>query len=210
MFYKLSFVRKQHEVDDIYTFFFTRPANMPHKAGKYAIFCLPWLYRPHPFSISSSPDEPYITITTRTNTGSRFKKRLLAMRPNNTMFCIGPIMNFTFRPNKSHYVFLAQGIGITPFRSMLVYAKKHLPNITTTLIHVAGGQPPFKELTQQLATSAYYPTNPDDFSPQVAKCNTGQLFYISGSPAFVRSTKTLLRNKGVTRQNIITDSFWGY
>jgi ferredoxin-NADP reductase len=206
----LTFVKKQFENDDIYTFYFT-PSNKPsHKAGQHGLFLLHGLYRPHPFTLSSSPDEEYVTFTTHTGTGSAFKNRLMQLEEGDKMTMMGPILNFTFIKNVDSYVFLAQGIGVTPFRSMLVYANSVQLPVSTTLIHVDGKGHTFKELTNSLATQAYYPSNPEEFQSYVKKQNVNQKFYISGSPRFVSATKQLLRETNVSPKNIKTDSFLGY
>jgi len=206
----LTFVDKQHDNDDICTFRFTIKHNINHKAGQHGIFMLPGVYRPHPFTLSSSPDEKYVTFSTHTATGSRFKNKLLSLKPGAKMFLLGPIMNFTFMKGESKYVFLAQGIGITPFRSMLTYAHDNQLPMTTTLIHVDSHEHTFQKLTQQYATHANYPTNPEEFRKVVQSQDIDQLFYLSGSPRFVSATKQLLAESGVKPKHIRTDSFLGY
>ena len=132
------------------------------------------------------------------------------MKPGDKITLLGPILNFTLIDGVSEYAFLAQGIGITPFRSMLVHAHtKQLP-ITTTLIHVDSGVHTFRELTERYATSSYFPTSADKFRELVTRQDADKVFFISGSPRFVKSTKQLLRESGVTKGHIKTDSFLGY
>ncbi len=206
----ITFVKKQLENDDVYTFFFSTNKKLDHKAGQHGIFLLPGLYRPHPFTLSSSPDEEYVTFSTHTSSGSRFKQKILKMQPGDKMTLVGPILNFTFTKGLSDYVFLAQGIGITPFRSMLVTAHmKKLP-IKTTLIHVDSCKHTFSKLTKKYATKSYFPTNPDEFRELVKQQDINKIFYLSGSPRFVSATKKLLLETGVASGNIKTDSFLGY
>lgn len=209
-FNTLSFVEKKKEHDDIYTFSFKKPAGLKQRAGQHGLFIIPGLYRPHPFTLSSSPGEDNVTITTHVGTGSRYKRKLMSMDRRSSMILLGPILNFTYRPNVKKYVFLAQGIGITPFRSMLVHAKMASLNITTTLIHVDGGEHTFKSITEQYATSAYYPKSSDEFRKRVIEQAKDQLFYLSGSPKFIKATKRLLIEQGVAAQNIKADNFLGY
>jgi ferredoxin-NADP reductase len=207
---KLTFAEKVHEDNDIYTFSFTANRPIQHKAGQHGLFVLPGLYRPHPLSLSSSPDEPYISFTTHTATGSAFKNKLLALKPGDPMIFLGPVLNFTFTDTATKYVFLAQGIGVTPFRSMLKYAFTIQLPITTTLIHVDSTQHSFEKLTKQYASTALYPTSADEFKTLLMQQDVTSLFYISGSPRFVSSTKHALRDMGVANKAIKTDSFLGY
>jgi len=206
----LTFVDKQLETDDIYTFHFSIKSKLNHKAGQHGLFVLPRFYRPHPFTLSSSPDEKYVSFSTHTATGSKYKNKLLKMEPGEKMFLFGPVLNFTFAKDQTKHVFLAQGIGITPFRSMLAYAKAHQLPVTTTLIHVDGKGHAFKELTSQSATTSFYPTNPDEFRELVGQQDINQTFYLSGNPKFVSATKDLLTEIGVQTTSIKTDSFLGY
>lgn len=210
IFYKLSFVKKQHEGSDVYTFFFTRPRNIQHKAGQHGVFLLPGLYRPHPFSLASAPDEEYIAFSTHTASGSRYKRRLSELKEGNSIGLMGPALNFTFKKEVKRHVLLAQGIGITPFRSMLMHAETHLPDVETTLVHVDSGEHLFRDITEPRATKTFYPMNSDAFRDVVTGLDTEQQFYISGSPKFVFATKKLLLETGVKAPAITTDSFLGY
>lgn len=206
----LSFVEKVPEGGDVYTFRFQKPKHLKHAAGQHGIFMLRGLYRPHPFTLSSSPDEHYVAFSTRIRATSRFKQRLMQLVPGDTLYMLGPLLNFTFHSGETEYVFLAQGIGITPFRSMLVYAhSKNLP-IRTTLIHVDNGAHTFKDITSVYATNAQHPSDPDAFRSAVAKQPKNSLFYISGSPGFIKATKSFLSDQGVAKHRIRTDSFLGY
>ena len=206
----LSFTTKKHETDDIYTFYFTPKHPVAYKAGQHGLFILPGLYRPHPFTLSSAPGEDYITFTTHVETGSRYKNRLMNLKRGDKVSLVGPILNFTFQPNETDYVFLAQGIGITPFRSMLVHANAEKLDITTTLIHVDKSEHSFKSLTRKLATKANFPKSAQEFKYHLNDLTTESLFYISGSPKFNRETRKYLHEMGVPAKRIKTDSFLGY
>ena len=210
LFNRLSFIKKKHENDDIYTFYFSPKQKIEHKAGQHGLFLLPGLHRPHPFTFSSAPGEEYITFTTHVDTGSRYKKRLMKMTPNDRITLAGPLGGFTLESSSNEHILLAQGVGITPFRSMLVHADADKLPATTTLIHVDSKTHTFRSLTEKLATKAHYPTNPDEFRELVRKQDSSQLFYISGSPRFVRATKDLLEEMGVRPSSIKVDSFMGY
>jgi len=206
----LQFLDKFHEGATVYTFKFKKPENLRHKAGQHSLFVLPGFYRPHPFTISSAPDEPYLTFSTKIREGSRFKQQLMRLTKNDKVIMFGPILNFTLETPQTDRVFLAQGIGVTPFRSMLVHINKHKLPTKTSLIHVDAESHPFKEITQKHSDSAHYPTTSDEFRAVLAEQDTRQLFYISGSPRFVKETKVQLRQLGVPKKNIKTDSFLGY
>jgi ferredoxin-NADP reductase len=205
---KLHFFKKQNEKTDVYTFYFKPSNGMKFKAGQHGLFILPGLYRPYPFSISSSPDEDYVTISTHVGSNSRYKNRLMQLEEGDTMLFVGPLFNFTFREDVKEYVFLAQGVGITPFRSMLTYANSRALPINTTLIHVESSEHLFKPLTNAAATTAIYPTSPEEFKAAVLMQDVSKAFYISGSPKFISATKKLLSEHGVLKRDIKTDPFY--
>ena len=206
----LSFTKKKHETDDIYTFYFTPKKPLKQKAGQHGLFILPGLYRPHPFTLSSAPGEDYVAFSTHVETGSRYKNRLMNLKRGDKVSLVGPILNFTFQPNETDYVFLAQGVGITPFRSMLVHADAEKLDINTTLIHVDKSEHSFKSLTRKLATKAYFPDSSQAFKFHLNDVNNESLFYVSGSPKFNKETRKYLIEMGVPARRIKSDSFLGY
>jgi glycine betaine catabolism B len=73
------------------------------------------------FSLSSSPTETgQISVTCKIS-DTPFKQALSRLRPGDTAEVIGPLGSFLFDRGRPS-VFLAGGIGITPFRGMFRYA----------------------------------------------------------------------------------------
>lgn len=208
---RLEFVKKEHDKDDIYTFFFSASRPLKHIAGQHGLFVLSRLGGVRVFSLSSAPEEKYVAISTYVRAGSRYKQRLGALKSGDHLTMWGPVLNFIFQKKEADYVFLAQGIGITPFRSLLVHADKAQLPVSTTLIHVDGSAHTFKDLTSRLASKAYYPTNPEEFTTAVTQTlNLNAQYYLSGSPKFIRATKKTLRSLGMKRSQMRKDGFLGY
>lgn len=74
------------------------------------------------------------------------------------MHFIGPVGAFTLPRRTPEVVMLAQGIGITPFRSMLRHIEITGADKRTTLVHT-GAHHPFRTDTETAATAAHYPTS---------------------------------------------------
>lgn len=73
------------------------------------------------FSLSSSPsEEGKITVTCKIS-DTPFKQALSRLRPGDTAEVFGPIGHFLLDRDRD-CVFLAGGIGVTPFRGMLRFA----------------------------------------------------------------------------------------
>jgi len=84
----------------------------------------------------------------------------------------GPVSKFTLDGAAPQVVMLAQGVGITPLRSMLAHAALSGMTIESSLIHVARVGHAYRAETEQWATTAAYPRHADDFRaaarPEVA------------------------------------------
>ena len=137
----LPFLKKEKVANNTYTFYFdSSKQNLTFLPGQYMRVILD-IENPDNrgnsrfFTISSSPlDKKYITITTRIIQSS-FKKRLADLRAGEKVKFFGPMGKFYFDENtKNNRVFLAGGIGLTPFHSMIKYAHSKKLSIQMTLI----------------------------------------------------------------------------
>ena len=106
-------------------FHFEKPPGFAFKAGQ----ALAWTLIDPPetdneggmrnFSIASAPGEPDLMIATRMR-DTAFKRVFKTMPLGTEVRIVGPFGSLTLRQNAARpAVFLAGGIGITPFRSML-------------------------------------------------------------------------------------------
>jgi ferredoxin-NADP reductase len=111
------------------SFMFGKPAGWTFRAGQFIDITL--LSPPmtdaegdtRGFSISSAPSEDVITITTRLR-GSAFKRNLQELPLGTLVKIEGPFGELALEPARPAVV-LTGGIGITPFRSMVVEAARH-------------------------------------------------------------------------------------
>jgi len=109
----------------------TTPFN--YTAGQFAFFDIGGVYNDpkgpiRHFTISSSPTENFIMLSTRIR-DSPYKKRLSTLEEGSRVKVRGPEGQFVLHEDYSKpAVFLSGGIGVTPFRSMIKYATdKQLP-----------------------------------------------------------------------------------
>ena len=202
-----------HEVGGgVASFAFTPEQPFEAKAGQYGILQLGGTAR-KPFSLASAPEEDSILIGTSLQSGSTFKQRLAALQPGDTITFRGPVSKFTLDGAAPRVVMLAQGVGITPFRSMLAHAVLTGMAIEPSLIQVAHAGHAYRDETQQWATTAAYPQHADDFraaATVAAHDNPDATFFIAGATPFVSSTASLLRDAGVAGANIREDKYLGY
>lgn len=183
---------------------------LDYRAGQHGLWFVP-RGGVKPFTVASAPGEKLVTLGTSLNSQSRFKRALAALSAGATVRLIGPFANFSLDRTSPTVVMLAQGMGVTPFRSMLRQTAVSGAAKQTTLIHV-GTHHPFRYDTEADATEAYYPTSREAFSQHLAAATVrhpGATFMISGTPAFVRSTAARLKATAVAPSQIRRDAFYG-
>lgn len=134
---KLKLVEKRDEAFETKSFFWEPEKKVDYIPGQYFYFTLPSLKFPdsrgstRDFTLSSSPSEgSLLRLTTRIRQGSGFKKSLDELPIGAVIDGEGPNGTFLLEENDPNpEVFIAGGIGITPFRSMIKYiADKDLYN----------------------------------------------------------------------------------
>jgi ferredoxin-NADP reductase len=115
---------------DTSSFRFPRPNGFDYKPGQYIMVTIKSIDKEltHPFSLSSSPtDRDFIEFTKKFTT-SEYSSRLKAMKPGDWTRVDGPYGKFTCECEYEKILFLAGGIGITPFMSIIKYCSdNHLP-----------------------------------------------------------------------------------
>lgn len=126
---KIKLVSKYKIASDIYTLKFEKPSDFSYQAGQY-VQLLPEFKQSMDergakrwFTLSSSPTEDYLSITTRhvSEHPSTFKDALFALKPGSLISIDEPEGDFILPNDERHIVWIAGGIGITPFRSQLKY-----------------------------------------------------------------------------------------
>ena len=176
----------------------------------------------HMFSLSSAPSEKIVSITTHYigERASDYKKSLWALRPGDTVRLRGPVGPMYIRDPKQRTIFIASGIGITPFRSILVEAAANKKDLHATLIYEnrhssAIFRDEIEKISSQLAHfDVAFLTEPAKITEDVIRSPESDIgatmFYLAGSPSTIMRYKKLLRNLGVTRSQIKNDPFYGY
>jgi ferredoxin-NADP reductase len=121
---ELKFVSKDHLAGNAWAFHFAPARPLPRQAGQFIRVEVPHKNpdaegTKRQFTVASAPHEPYITIATRV-TSSTFKQALDALRTGDVIRLLDmPAGDFVWHDSPRPLVFVAQGIGITPFRAML-------------------------------------------------------------------------------------------
>lgn len=124
--FRLPFVSRQLETPTSMTFRFSiQGSGFRYRSNQAIRLVLPWVRDPwgpaRSFSLSSSPTETEHISVTAKMTGSPFKEALRALTPGQQCDVIGPLGDLLFDPTRDS-LFIAGGIGVTPFRGMIRYA----------------------------------------------------------------------------------------
>lgn len=222
----LTLIEKKKEAEDVISFVFKPEIPFSWKPGQFLHYTLkhknydsrgPDRY----FTIASAPYEQIVQITTRfAKDGSSFKKALKSFKIGDTIEGVAPDGNFTVDNPDQKFVFIAGGIGITPFRSILLdFARRDIP-INVTLLY-ANKTPDFvfKKELEDIAKhnpnlKIHYFVDPDRIDTDAIKKTIVNLkkpiFYVSGPEPMVESIDGLLANLGVPKNHIKNDFFPGY
>lgn len=207
----LEFIGMRPEDGEVHSFAF-HPARPLHaKAGQHGLLRLPGAGT-KAFSLASAPHDEEVLIGTRLQSGSAYTLALAALRPGQTASLRGPILNFTLDHAVAQAVFLAQGVGITPFRSLLRDLSRTGSSTQTTLLHVGRGHA-YRSDTEPLAGSAHYPIDTPSFRGHLTAVLSSQpdaVYYLSGASGFIADTAAILTEGGVPSKRIKKDQFIGY
>ena len=224
---KLKLLSKRGEISDIKTFVFEPETPISWKAGQYLIYSLPHKNedlrgKMRFFTISSSPFEKKPSITTRIskNKISSFKKALDNLKIGDMIFAKGPDGDFVVDDAKNKHIFIAGGIGITPFISIIKQLNNDSSPINVTLLYANKNQDiPFRDELEKIVKAhpefkiRYFisPERIDDNSlKNLIKNFKKPIFYVSGPDPMVEQTEKLLLELGVKKANIKSDYFSGY
>ena len=185
------------------------------------------------FSLVTAPHEATLAIATRMR-DTAFKRVLGSLAPGTTVKVRGPMGAFTLPDDPARpVVFLAGGIGITPFVSMLRH-EAHAGSRRPRLLVYSNRRPedaPFLEELQGLAggggpsrlvaTMTEMERSSREWTGERAMVDaaflarhlpegTGAVHYLAGPPAMVAALRTMLKGAGVADGDIRTDEFFGY
>lgn len=222
--------------DQVYNFVFIPDKKFAYTPGQYMEWTLPDVPfdgrgNRRSFTIASSPTEDVIQLGVKFyKPSSTYKYVLSRMQPGDSIYASQLSGNFTLGSNTNKkLVFIAGGIGVTPFRSMVKYITDMNIKSDIYLIYAVSKPDELAYANEFLAakdsgiTLIPIVTDMTQDAPgmrtskidsklieSVVPDYTDRLFYISGPNAMVESTKAALRSMGVKRTHIKTDYFSGY
>lgn len=221
---ELKLIEKEYLVDNIWAFRFEPSEPLEWIAGQYVSVELPhanpdgegtkrW------FTVSSAPYEKIVQITTRV-TDSSFKQALSRLDVGGKLQLLDkPHGNFIWQDSGRPIVFVAGGIGVTPFHSILKQrAHDRLPLTATLLYGSRSSDVPFKdELQNWLKMDARFkvqyvvgtPLTATSIAELVPGINRS-LVYISGPQPMMLALSDDLKGRGLPDMQLKKDLFPSY
>jgi ferredoxin-NADP reductase len=229
---------RRPETADVISFLFDLGGQpFDYRPGQYVSYQLDALAFPDPhgpgrhFTISSSPTEKGIVMFTTKMRGSGFKETL-RLAPLGYELSIGiPAGRFVIPEGETRqHVFIAAGIGVTPFRSILRHATDSNNSINVLMLYFnhSAADIVFRQdlegIARQIPTFSliHVLSEPEtNWTGERGKLDERLLrryisnidhflYWISGPPPLVQAYKGLLKEIGVTDEAVRTDSFTGY
>jgi len=217
---KLHFLDKRREASAMTTFRFVPLTPLVWTAGQSIRLELPagWGTEERRFTISSAPYEAVIEVTTRVG-ASDFKQALDALTPGTEIDAYALEGDFVWDGKSARPIFLAAGIGITPFHAMLKQRLHDDLPVEATLLYAGSDtallfeqilrgwqreQPDFRlELLHGQRLSAGLIA---DLVPDFAS----RLLYIAGPQAMVDAVSEELLARSVPETQLKRDWFTGW
>lgn len=216
----LKILDKRPESKDAFSLILEKPENFNFYTGQYLDYELP-VDDPNgntrAFTISASPTEDFLMLSAK-HGFSEFKKALYQLKPGDTITTSHPVGTFIL-DESSPAVFVAGGIGITPFRSMIKYAVDKNFKAPITLIY-SNSDDNFVFKKELDNWRKVYPKLDIIYhnSSQAGRLTTlslkpyplNPIYYLAGSHSFVNDMEKILLKVGVDPTNIRYDRFDGY
>jgi ferredoxin-NADP reductase len=237
--YKVMLTNRKEVAEGTMAFEFEKPVDFEFKAGQFIRLNL--IDPPETdlegngrtFSLASAPFEERLMVATRIR-DTAFKRTLNGMSLGTEVTIAGPYGSLILHSDADRpAIFLTGGIGITPFRSILLQAA-HDKLRHRLLLFYSNRRPEDAAYLEQLETLEK--ANPNytfiGSMTQMAKSNRpwpgdtghinqemldrligdvkGPLYYVAGPPAMVSAIRKMLERAGVSDDEVRFEEFSGY
>jgi ferredoxin-NADP reductase len=237
--YNVKLKKRRDLAEGTMAFCFEKPAGFQFKAGQFINVTL--IDPPktdaegnsRSFSIASAPFEEDLMVATRMR-NTAFKDVLKTAPLDTEVKIAGPFGSFTLHADVSRpAVFLAGGIGITPFRSMILQATKgQLPHrlylfysnrrpedaaFLNELQQAEKENPNYKligTMTEMQKSQRPWQGEKGYITKEMltkwVEDTTTPIYYSAGPSAMVVAIRNMLTSIGVSDDNVRTEEFSGY
>jgi ferredoxin-NADP reductase len=220
---KAKFVRKHHEAANIISFWFEPEWSVSYLAGQFTELSLPHKYPDERgskrwFTLSSSPtDALLISITTKfAEKSSTFKTALKKLKPGAVVDMAEPMGDFVLpKDSQIPLVFVAGGIGITPFHSIVKWLNDIKQERDITFIYSVANKHEmvFQDLFEHYGLTRHLVVGERLTGQKIlelVKPADDALIYTSGPEPMVEALQKQLEDLGIGKSRLVGDFFPGY
>ena len=234
--FKLTLERIEKTASGCYDYVFHTNRPVQHEPGQY----LDWTIHSRrsddrgnrrTFTIASAPSESHVRLGVKFYAGpSAYKQTMLNMKPGDVVYGAQLGGDFTLPKGDEKLAFIAGGIGVTPFRSMiqhmmdvgderpvtLFYGNNKANEIAYVDVFNRAENELGLRTVYAVADSHQSQTNfhkgfiDADLIKREMPDYAERLFYISGPRAMVLKFEKVLQELGIARHRIMTDYFPGF
>jgi glycine betaine catabolism B len=235
--FKLTLVRIEKMTSGCYDFIFRPDRKLDFRPGQYLDWTLD-VRKPddrgnrRPFTIASAPADGEVRLGVRFyRSPSAFKRSLSTMKPGDVIYGSQLAGDFTLPKDRStKLAFIAGGIGVTPFRSMVQDLIDRRDNRSVVILYgndnvdeIAYADV-FDRAKRELGIKTVYAVAEDTalgsnmhkgfidaaLIEREVPDYKDRMFYISGPRAMVLRFRRVLKELGVARSRIRVDFFPGF
>ena len=226
------FDHSRAEAANITTFYFRPEKPVYYTAGQFAEWTLK---HPKPdnrgvkrwFTISSSPTDEFVTITTKLNDkGSSFKKALQKLQPGDEILISDAMGDFVLpQLIQTPLIFVAGGIGITPYHSILNWLSSVKETRPINLLYAVNNEDEiiYQETFDKIGIQPTIVVNEPsaawggergqlsaDLILGLENISEDSLVYVSGPEPMVEKLEKDLRKAGIKKHQFVGDFFPNY
>lgn len=230
---QVIFDHAKAEADNIKTFYFKPNQPVHYTAGQFIELVIP---HKHPddrgikrwFTLSSAPTDELLSITTKFAgaKSSSFKKALFKLKGGTELYMAEPMGDFVLpKLIQTPLIFVAGGIGITPFHSMLAWLASTRETRPIKLLYAVRSedeivfQDTFDKAGQHATIivnqpSAAWGGERGQLSAELIlgleKPSEDTLVYVSGPEPMVEGLEKDLKKAGIKSRQLVLDFFPNY
>lgn len=211
------------ETKEISSYRLKPEVEVRYTAGQWMDIRLTDLLKHH-YTLSSSPTETWLQFTTKFRPESEFKQVLWSKQVGDDVEIKGPFGSFVLdEADTRPKIFIAGGIGITPFRSMIKYMADQQLDLPTTLLYSVKNRGEGAFTDELLSLTARIPSlkieiietenqgrlNAEKLTRSCPDWKTSTL-WLCGPPGLVEAFMDMAIKMGFAPEAIKSEEFTGY
>ncbi len=223
---QVELIKRIKESKDLYSFIFKPEKEIHWEPGQFIFYKIPHKnpdsrgIKRH-FTISSAPFEKNLMLTTEFDfkNGSSFKRALYNLELGSRIEAFNIRGKLVVKDTNRRLVFIAGGIGITPYRSILLSLVHKGISANITMFYCNKNEDIiFKDILDKLEINndwldINYIIEPQLIDRDIIKRNISDIYhciyYISGPLKMVKVVKNILLGMKIDQKDILVDYFSG-